>query len=251
MIPTAVDTTAGPWDSATASTVINDPDPRRVDLQSFMSLIGSHGFDGIQIADEDLPAEDRDCFSGFVTDLGQAVHQAGKVLDVTVHVKEGDVGRRGIPRAQPVAGPRGDREGRGPGPPDGPRPALEHRAERPHRRPRLGAACTRILRDTDPGGPDPFGGRPFRYDRVDTTASNLTRRQVVALAGQNRVDETWDVGAQSPHFSCTADGVQHNVWHENGRSAAAKFDLAGQYRLGGVERWRLGGEDPAGWEPGP
>jgi spore germination protein YaaH len=31
----------------------------------------------------------------------------------------------------------------------------------------------------------------------------------------------------------------------------AKFDLARRYRLGGVELWRLGGEDPATWAPGP
>lgn len=87
MIPTAADTTAGLWDSATVSTVINDPDPRRVHVQSIMSLIQPHGFDGIQIDYEDLPADDRDCFSAFVTDLGQAGHQAGKVLYITVHVK--------------------------------------------------------------------------------------------------------------------------------------------------------------------
>jgi len=91
----------------------------------------------------------------------------------------------------------------------------------------------------------------FGYDWVGTTATNLTWRQVITLAAQDQVDEAWDVGAQSPHFSYTVNGVQHDVWYENGRSAAAKFDLAKQYGLGGVELWRLGGEDPAIWAPGP
>ena len=81
--------------------------------------------------------------------------------------------------------------------------------------------------------------------------TSCTTATTAAAPADNRVDEAWDVGAQSPHFTYTVDGVQHDVWYENGRSAAAKFSLARQYGLGGVELWRLGGEDPAVWAPGP
>jgi len=248
VIPTVANTTAGLWDSATVSTVINNPDLRRAHVQSIMSLIESNGFDGIQIDYEDLPADDRDSFSAFVTDLGQAVHQAGKVVYVTVHVKEDDAGYDPRNQAQDYAaiGKAADlvclmaydwHWSTGPSGPIAPYDWVQRV---------LKYSVTQI-----PPNKILLGVGLFGYDWVGSTATNLTWRQAVALAGQYRVDEAWDVGAQSPHFSYTADGVQHDVWYENGRSAAAKFDLARQYRLGGVELWRLGGEDPAIWEPGP
>ena len=48
------------------------------------------------------------------------------------------------------------------------------------------------------------------------------------------------------HFSYVdGDGDQHEVWYENGRSATTKFYLGRRYYLGGIELWRMGGEDPS------
>ena len=221
---------------------------RRAHVQSILSLIQSNGLDGMQIDYEDLPADDRDSFSAFVTELGQAIHQVGKVLYVTVHVREDDAGYDSRNKAQDYTaiGNAADQVclmaydwhwGTGPSGPIAPYDWVDRV---------LKYAVTRIATNKLLLGVGLFG-----YDWVGTTATNLTWRQVVALASQNRVDEAWDVGAQSPHFSYTVDGVQHDVWYENGRSAAAKFDLAKRYHLGGVELWRLGGEDPAVWVPGP
>ena len=248
VIPTVANTTAGLWDSVTVSKVINDPQLRRVHVNSIVSLIESNGFDGIQIDYEDLPADDRASFSAFVTDLADAVHKAGKVLYVTVHVKEDDAGYDTRNKSQDYAaiGKAADlvclmaydwHWSTGPSGPIAPYDWVQRV---------LTYSVTQI-----PPSKILLGVGLFGYDWVGTTATSLTWRQVVALAGQYRVDETWDVGAQSPHFSYTVHGVRHDVWYENGLSAAAKFDLARRYRLGGVELWRLGGEDPAVWEPGP
>ena len=248
VIPTVADTTAGLWDPATVSAVIKDPTRRGFHVQSILSLIQSNGFDGIQIDYEDLTPEDRSSFSAFVTDLGQAIHQAGKVLYVTVHVKEDDAGYDARNQSQDYAaiGNTADQVclmaydwhwSTGPSGPIAPYDWVERV---------LRYSITQI-----PANKLLLGVGLFGYDWVGTTATNLTWSQIVALAAQNRVDEAWDVGAQSPHFSYTLDGVHHDVWYENGRSAAAKFDLAKQYHLGGVELWRLGGEDPAVWVPGP
>ena len=248
VIPTVANTTAGLWDTATVSTVLNDPALRRTHVQSILSLLQSNGYDGIQIDYEDLPSNDRDSFSAFVTDLGQAVHQAGKVLYVTVHVKEDDAGYDPRNQSQDYAaiGRAADQvclmaydwhwstSSSGPIAPY----AWVQRV--------LTYSVTKI-----PPTKILLGVGLFGYDWVGTTASNLTWRQVVALAAQNRADEAWDVGAQSPHLTYTTGGVQHDVWYENGRSVTAKFDLAKQYQLAGIELWRLGGEDPAIWEPGP
>jgi len=248
VIPTVANTTAGLWDSVTVSKVINDPQLRRVHVNSIVSLIESNGFDGIQIDYEDLPAEDRDSFSAFVTELGDAIHGIGKLLYVTVHVKEDDAGYDARNKSQDYAaiGKAADlvclmaydwHWSTGPSGPIAPYDWVDRV---------LRYSVTQIRADKILLGVGLFG-----YDWVGSTATNLTWRQVVALAAQNRADEAWDVGGQSPHFTYTSGGVVHDVWYENGRSAAAKFDLARHYHLGGVELWRLGGEDPAIWEPGP
>jgi spore germination protein len=40
----------------------------------------------------------------------------------------------------------------------------------------------------------------------------------------------------------------HEVWFEDGTSAAARFGLADRYAVGGVSAWRLGLEDPQVWQ---
>ena len=248
VIPTIANTTAGLWDSATVSKVINDPKLRKTHVESVISLIQSNEFDGIQIDYEDLPADDRDSFSAFVTELGDAIHGIGKLLYVTVHVKEDDAGYDARNKSQDYAaiGKAADlvclmaydwHWSTGPSGPIAPYDWVDRV---------LRYSVTQI-----PANKILLGVGLFGYDWVGSTATNLTWRQVVALAAQNRTDEAWDVGGQSPHFTYTSAGVQHDVWYENGRSAMAKFDLARRYHLQGVELWRLGGEDPAVWEPGP
>jgi len=52
----------------------------------------------------------------------------------------------------------------------------------------------------------------------------------------------------SPHFTYHRNGTTHQVWFEDGISAAKKIALARQYRLGGIAQWRLGLENREYWE---
>jgi len=248
VIPTIANTTSGLWDTGTISAVIRNPSLREAHVNAVVALIQDKGLDGIQIDYEDLPAVDRGSFSSFVTDLGAAVHAIDKLLYVTVHVKEDDAGYDDRNKSQDYAaiGKAADMVclmaydwhwSTGPAGPIAPYDWVDRV---------LRYSVTQI-----PPNKILLGVGLFGYDWVGSTATNLTWRQVVALAALHQADEEWDVGAQSPHFSYTVDGVEHEVWYEDGRSAAQKFDLARRYRLGGVELWRLGGEDPAVWKPGP
>lgn len=248
VIPTIANTNDGLWDVATISKVINSTTLRRAHVASVVQLITTHGFDGIQIDYEDLAASDRKAFTAFVTELGEAVHAIDKLLYVTVHVKEDDAGYDARNQAQDYAaiGKAADlvclmaydwHWSTGPAGAIAPYDWVDRV---------LRYSVTQI-----PPSKIMLGVGLFGYDWVGSTATNLTWRQVVALAGEHPSDESWDVGGQSPHFQYTVDGVLHEVWYENGRSANAKFDLARRYQLGGVEVWRLGGEDPSVWEPGP
>lgn len=248
VVPTIANTTDGLWDTDTVSRVLGDPALRETHVNSVVALVQNEDFDGIQIDYEDLPAADRDAFSAFLAVLGTGLRSAGKVLYVTVHVKEDDTGYDERNRAQDYAaiGQAADlvclmaydwHWSTGPSGPIAPYDWVD-----------------RVLRYSVTQIPPQklvLGVGLFGYDWVETTADNVTWRQVVALAAQHQVDEQWDVGAQSPHFHYTVNGVEHDVWYENGRSVTAKLDLARRYGLQGVEFWRLGGEDPAIWEPGP
>jgi spore germination protein len=249
VIPTIANTTEGLWDPETVSKVIRDGALRGKHVQSIVDLVNANNYDGIQIDYEDLPAKDRAAFSAFVTDLGAALHAANKLLYVTVHVKEDDAGYDDRNKAQDYAaiGKAADMVclmaydwhwSTGPAGPIAPYNWVERV---------IRYSVTQI-----PAEKIILGVGLFGYDWVGTQAQNLTWRQVVALAAQYQVDELWDVGGQSPHFTYVdADGNKHEVWYENGRSATTKFDLARRYELGGIELWRMGGEDPSVWEPGP
>jgi spore germination protein YaaH len=59
----------------------------------------------------------------------------------------------------------------------------------------------------------------------------------------------WDSRAQVPFFRYTDEnGSSHEVYFENASSWAGKIDLVAKYNLRGVAIWRLGLEDPQGWE---
>lgn len=59
----------------------------------------------------------------------------------------------------------------------------------------------------------------------------------------------WDEWAQVPFFTYTDEnGACHEVYFENASSWAGKLDLVAKYNLRGVAIWRLGLEDPQGWE---
>ncbi|MCK9217661.1 MAG: LysM peptidoglycan-binding domain-containing protein [Firmicutes bacterium] len=58
----------------------------------------------------------------------------------------------------------------------------------------------------------------------------------------------YDSIAQSPFFRYRDDnGVMHEVWFEDARSAQAKFETVKEYRLGGISYWALGYPFPQNW----
>ena len=249
VVPTIADTSAGLWDPATVSTLIGDPTLRAAHVRAVVALATTDDYDGIQIDYEDLAAADRASFSEFVTDLAGALHAAGKLLYVTVHAKEDDAGYDQRNEAQDYAaiGQAADMvcvmaydwhwstSAAGPiAPYDWVQRVIDY-------------AVTQI-----PASKLILGVGLFGYDWVGSSGQSLTWDQVVALADKYRTAEQWDVGSQSPHLSYTdASGQQHDVWYEDARSVQAKFDLARRAELGGIELWRLGGEDPGIWDPSP
>lgn len=59
---------------------------------------------------------------------------------------------------------------------------------------------------------------------------------------------SYDEIAQEPHFTYTADNVEHVVWFEDVRSFTVKFLEALKRHWMGMGVWRLGQEDPDVWQ---
>ena len=79
--------------------------------------------------------------------------------------------------------------------------------------------------------------RSVRYDQV----RELLRRPGATSGYDETEKEAW--------IRYTDDqGQQHEVWHADARSVAARVDLALDRGLAGVALWRLGHEDPAVWD---
>ncbi|HHW31614.1 MAG TPA: LysM peptidoglycan-binding domain-containing protein [Clostridiaceae bacterium] len=58
----------------------------------------------------------------------------------------------------------------------------------------------------------------------------------------------YDIPTQSPFFRYTDEqGVRHEVWFEDARSAQARFDTVKNYGLRGISYWALGYPFPQNW----
>lgn len=80
-------------------------------------------------------------------------------------------------------------------------------------------------------------------------AETFSPQEAVERAIRYNAPIQYDEVAASPFFRYfDEDGVEHEVWFEDARSAQAKFDLAKEFGLGGISYWALGYDYPQNWE---
>jgi spore germination protein YaaH len=73
--------------------------------------------------------------------------------------------------------------------------------------------------------------------------------QTSATLAESKAKLMWDREAKVPWFTYTdKDGARRTTYFENGRSIAAKLDIARKWNVRGICIWSLGHEDPAMWE---
>lgn len=78
------------------------------------------------------------------------------------------------------------------------------------------------------------------YQRGQTRAVSLGNEAAAELAVQVGAEIRFDQTAQTPYFVYTApDGLVHEVWFEDARSALAKLRLVEEYGFAGVGIWNF------------
>lgn len=87
---------------------------------------------------------------------------------------------------------------------------------------------------------------PFVGER---DAETFSVQEAIDRAYKYKATIQYDVISQSPFYQYTDEnGVAHEVWFEDARSAQAKFDLVKDYDLRGLSYWVLGYPFQQNWE---
>ena len=68
------------------------------------------------------------------------------------------------------------------------------------------------------------------------------------LAQRYGATPVFDQDLDEMHLTYLRNGVNHELWYENGDTLRRKLPLMYEYQLRGISVWRLGFEDPAFWD---
>ncbi len=89
---------------------------------------------------------------------------------------------------------------------------------------------------------------PLPFIEGATEAATIGNLEAVQIADRYGVPIAYDAVSQAPNFVYTAsDGVTHEVWFEDARSIAAKFELCADRGLRGIGYWNLMRPFPQNW----
>jgi spore germination protein len=226
-------------------TILLNPDIRRRHIQNIVDEVLTYNYDGIDIDYEMISSNLRAEYSNFMVELGDALHQHGKLLTVAVHAKTTDYGGLGGFQDWVVLGQTVDRlrimtydyhwRGSGPGP-VAPVYWVEDVAE--YAKSVVDPAKV-VIGVPFYGYNWPNGGGSAvaqTWDAIDDLIKSY--RLTVHLAESNangQIQENW----------ITYSG--RTAWFATGRGLDAKLALVQEMDLAGIAIWRLGGEDPNNW----
>jgi spore germination protein YaaH len=246
LVPTIANVVGGNWVYApTITNILYSPTVRAQHIAAIVALVQREHYAGIDIDYEDLRAGDKNAFTGFITELADALHAKGKVLSVDLFAKASSHGyaQRNLAQDYHAIGQVADQvrlmgydyhwatSAPGPVAPIG----WIH-------------AVLRYAKTQIPASKIILGVPLYGYDWVGNHGTPVSWLQVFRLANQYRIRPYFNYASQSPWFTYTdpADH-QHVVWFENAPSTEAKFKAAQSAGIGGVYLWVYGYEDTSIW----
>jgi spore germination protein YaaH len=264
--------------------VLADPEARRVHVAQLVELVGSEGYDGIELDYEKFAFTDgtaswaatRPAWVAFISELGAALHALGKRLAVAVPpMYDGNESPASgywvydfagmAPHVDSVRIMTYDYSVARPGP-IAPlafvRKSLAYAVTvLPPSRIRMGLPGYGRLwpaRRAD-GKRAVKGTCPVGVPRVTSFTATDARAHLRAAAGKSPAVRHDGRAAESvasftrKYRGRAADGsrakcrVRHVAWWVDARGVAARAALAAEYGLAGVAVWHVGGLDPASW----
>ena len=211
-------------------------------IRGLLDTMEEKGYVGVDIDFEYILAEDRDAFSAFVRQVADAMRAAGYRTSVALAPKTSadQAGLLYEGKDYRALGEAADSVllmtyewGYTYGPPMAVAPINQVRRV-------VEYAVTEIpASKIDLGIPNYGYDWPLPYERGTTKATTINNVQAVRIAVEQGAEIHFDDVAESPYFTYTADGVEHEVWFEDVRSLLAKFRLMEEYGLRGCGYWQI------------
>lgn len=211
-------------------------------IRGLLDTMEEKGYVGVDIDFEYILSEDRDAFSAFVRQVADAMRAAGYRTSVALAPKTSadQAGLLYEGKDYRALGEAADSVllmtyewGYTYGPPMAVAPINQVRRV-------VEYAVTEIpASKIDLGIPNYGYDWPLPYERGATKATTINNVQAVRIAVEQGAEIHFDDVAESPYFTYTADGVEHEVWFEDVRSLLAKFRLMEEYGLRGCGYWQI------------
>ncbi|HET9253655.1 MAG TPA: glycosyl hydrolase family 18 protein [Pseudonocardiaceae bacterium] len=245
VVPTIANVTSGRWAYDPVADILHDPAAMARHVNDIVALVLRENYAGIDIDYEDLHGGDREVFSTFVSNLGDALHAKDKILSVAVFAKTSDAGddQRNVAQDYKAIGAAVDEvrlmaydyhwSASTPGPV----------APITWIREVLAYAKTEI-----PAERIVLGVPVAGFDWSDGKGEPVSWLQCYGRTKAYNATLQYDRLSQSPSFRYTdSQGRPHEVWFENAESTTAKLEAAKAAGIRGVYLWMFGDEDDRTW----
>lgn len=233
---------SGNFNNQLINRLINNPSAVERLIQNLLNTMVVKGYVGIDIDFEYILAGDRDVFTAFVGQVADAMRANGFHTSIALAPKSSADQRGLLYEGKDYAGLGAIVDhalimtyewGYTYGPPLAVAPINQVRRV-------IEYAVTEIpVAKIDLGIPNYGYDWPLPYERGVTAATTIGNVQAVQIAIAQGVEIQFDELAQSPFFTYTDAGVEHEVWFEDVRSMEKKFELIKEFDLGGCGYWQI------------
>lgn len=225
--------------------ILTDPGVRTAAINNIYKMVMDNGHAGVNIDFELLPQANRDDLTVFVRDLADRLHQAGKMISVSVMPKLDGLEDLGAAYDYGALGQLAD--------------FITIMTYDKHNASTVPGSVSpydwveknikEALNYVSPGKLVVCIGA-YGYDWPVPQSAEIqyiSMREALQRAKEHKAGIKWDDASQSAFFNYWVGGTQYQVWFENGFSVTRKVALAKKYGLRGVAVWRMGFEDEQYW----
>lgn len=232
----------GNFNNQLIHSVVNNASYRENLIQNLLEVMAEKRYQGLDIDFEYILATDRDAFTAFVWQVAETMRANGYHTSVALAPKTSSdqAGLLYEGKDYRALGEAADHVllmtyewGYTYGPPMAVAPINQVRRV-------VEYALTQIPAEKiDLGIPNYGYDWPLPFERGVTRAETINNIQAVRIAVTQGAVIRFDELAESPFFTYTADGIEHEVWFEDVRSLQAKFNLIDEYGLRGCGYWQI------------
>ena len=232
----------GTFTNRLSHSVVNSEEFKTNLIQNLLEVMEEKGYQGVDIDFEYILAEDRDAFTAFVQEAAEIMRENGYRISVALAPKTSSE-QKGLlyeGKDYRALGEAADHVllmtyewGYTYGPPMAVAPLNQVRKV-------VEYALTQIPAEKiDLGIPNYGYDWPLPYVRGTTRAATINNVQAVRIAVDHGAQILFDNVAESPYFTYSENGTEHEVWFEDVRSLLAKFELIKEYGLRGCGYWQI------------